>query len=347
PELASIVPSALALRFRAVPVSLEGNRLQVAIANPRDTAALNEIGAATGLNIIPLVSPEFRIIQTIERLYRVRPTGKRGIVIKSAPPSAGRQTAEPPRGETRDYGLDGQPLFMVSGTLPEADTTPDGVEDFPTQDTHPSHSPLPAESRAVPKSIREWREEDPFVPEDLALEIEPIPESRTSAVVAPSTFDEVIESLRGAASRDDVCRQVAGFMARHFKCAAILALMPDHVRVLDAAGEVATNEGLRRLSIPAGLPNLFESLREGKTFHLGPVLPLPGNRVFFSVLGGDAPPSALVIPVTVRERAVALLYADNRTAELGPVDLALWRRLSQVMGVALEIQLLRKKLGSA
>ncbi|PYT07031.1 MAG: hypothetical protein DMF49_09365 [Acidobacteria bacterium] len=354
-DVASVLTPGLAQKFSVVPLKIEGTRLTLAMTNPHDAAAMAEIASATGLQVVPHVAPEFRIAQALEKLYRVRREGKRRIVVKSepalaeSPPSISRTAAGSPASvratQEADLGLDGLPL-SATGVVPEMDAPlSSGAAPHKTE----------ARQESYPKSLRDWREfdDEPEEGEAAIAEMEPEappspPPARVGGLEAPATLEEVAERLSRATTREEICRPLVQFMARHFGRAAMLAVLPDRTRVLDAAGEGVSAEMAREFSLPTGLPSLFEPLRSGKSFHLGPVGALhPGTRLFFAAVGGAPPPSALVLPVLVRGRPVALLYADNRSSEIGPVDLAVWRRLSSIASVALETELLRRKLRSS
>ena len=47
-----------------------------------------------------------------------------------------------------------------------------------------------------------------------------------------------------------------------------------------------------------------------KAYYRGPVLNVPDNEELIKILSGT-PQDSLTIPISIRDRAVALLYADN------------------------------------
>ena len=151
-----------------------------------------------------------------------------------------------------------------------------------------------ARQESYPKSLRDWREfdDEPEEGEAAIAEMEPEappspPPARVGGLEAPATLEEVAERLSRATTREEICRPLVQFMARYFGRAAMLAVLPDRTRVLDAAGEGVSAVMAREFSLPAGLPSLFEPLRSGKSFHLGPVGALhPGTRLFFAAVGG-------------------------------------------------------------
>jgi nitroreductase len=67
-EVLSLVPPALARRLRAVPFERLPIHLKVAMINPRDPVALEEIAELTGLEVLPFVATETAVLEAIARL---------------------------------------------------------------------------------------------------------------------------------------------------------------------------------------------------------------------------------------------------------------------------------------
>ena len=59
----------VARRCLAVPVKIDGDRLEVAMADPTDVDLLQELEEGAGMVVIPLVAPQSSIEKMIERLY--------------------------------------------------------------------------------------------------------------------------------------------------------------------------------------------------------------------------------------------------------------------------------------
>lgn len=71
PDVLKRVPKEVALRYRVLPVALEGNSLRLAMADIYDVLALDQTRKYTppGCEIIPLVSSEAEILQAIDQFY--------------------------------------------------------------------------------------------------------------------------------------------------------------------------------------------------------------------------------------------------------------------------------------
>jgi len=78
-EIMAIPPSVIALitteeaeKFKIVPVRLDIRRLSLAMADPTDFPALDAIAFRTGCVIQPMVSPEIRLAQALEKHYGIK-----------------------------------------------------------------------------------------------------------------------------------------------------------------------------------------------------------------------------------------------------------------------------------
>jgi hypothetical protein len=71
-KVLALVPARLAEQHRLVPVREDGDRLWVAMADPTDKAARDEIEKVTGRSVRPMVAPELLILYALEQSYGIR-----------------------------------------------------------------------------------------------------------------------------------------------------------------------------------------------------------------------------------------------------------------------------------
>lgn len=65
PDIAKLIPHSMALRYKALPVEKSQDLLKVAMANPLDVQAIDDIAKATGLEPQPLIAVEDEILEAI------------------------------------------------------------------------------------------------------------------------------------------------------------------------------------------------------------------------------------------------------------------------------------------
>jgi type IV pilus assembly protein PilB len=69
PEAVRLIPQEIATKFQVVPVRREGRRLRVAMADPGNIFAIDDIKFITGCEVEPVVAPESAIKRLIDRHY--------------------------------------------------------------------------------------------------------------------------------------------------------------------------------------------------------------------------------------------------------------------------------------
>ena len=151
-EVIAAVPARLAAKYRIVPIAIEGRRLHLAMRDPKDLIALDEIAFLTGLPIEPYVATEFRLIRAIERHYNIS-LGTKTIPVAPGPPDPSRPkgaprpavVAQPP--SEPEMGLDGLPLNADPDDLDQPFLDSAGDTPPPTMDSTDS----------VPTSLEAWR----------------------------------------------------------------------------------------------------------------------------------------------------------------------------------------------
>lgn len=62
----------LAEKHRAVPLAVNGRKLTLAMANPRDIQAIDEISFSTGYIVLPVLALEVRLFFALERYYGIK-----------------------------------------------------------------------------------------------------------------------------------------------------------------------------------------------------------------------------------------------------------------------------------
>lgn len=70
-ELISAFPRALVERFRVVPFRQEGNRLGLAMVDPTDLKAIEEISFITGHIVQPFIAPDVHISRALAKYYHI------------------------------------------------------------------------------------------------------------------------------------------------------------------------------------------------------------------------------------------------------------------------------------
>jgi len=93
PAAAALLPEPLARKYTVVPVKRNGSRLTLAMADPLDVVALDDVSIATGLGVSPVIATVTEIKAAIERAYGIREHA-RGIIEEISPARSAPDDAE-------------------------------------------------------------------------------------------------------------------------------------------------------------------------------------------------------------------------------------------------------------
>ena len=77
---------------------------------------------------------------------------------------------------------------------------------------------------------------------------------------------------------------------------------------------------------------------------MGPLSPMPRNRELVFALGNPEPNACFVLPIKVRGKTVAFLYADAGADAIGTPPMAELRRLLAKTDLAFQVFLLKGKI---
>ncbi len=367
PEVIATVPGRLAAQYRIIPIAIEGRRLHLAMRDPKDLIALDEIAFLTGLAIEPYVATEFRIVRALERYYQIT-VGPKTIPVTSGPPDL--KAPPPPKPPARtpgpEIGLDGYPLDADSSDL-----------DQPFLGSRGAARPASeAPEEPLPTSLEEWRIAREEIPDRLP-EIVPPPaappaQSRPSvppppppppagaavstqrvatlravpipAPAAPHSMEGLSERLRAAETRDEIFDALLDYTAARFRRSALFVVQQDRVLGWSGRGEGISGGRIRNVAVPLTRPSLFVFFRDGGHYYYGPVPDLPANARFYLDMGCPPPARVLLMPLMIKDRPSVILYADNGSDGSGAPEIGQFRRVLRKAGLALEILILKNKI---
>lgn len=98
-DVLAVIPRDMVQRYQVLPVALEGKRLTLALADPTDLQALEDIGFVTGLTVVPRVCSELRLRLALERYFGISrslrnvPAAKEPEALPAGKPGATAATA--------------------------------------------------------------------------------------------------------------------------------------------------------------------------------------------------------------------------------------------------------------
>lgn len=367
------VPARLAAQYRIIPIAVEGRRLHLAMRDPRDLIALDEIAFLTGLVIEPYVATEFRLLQALERHYQVTVETKATIPVTGG--STNQMAPATPRPEEApapipppesQLGLDGRPIDapaepmemgaqqsqpVAGGQYPRSMAAWREIqEDLPDTLPEPLRAVAPAPAPAAPApatpepaviAATQQRAAMPAAVRTTA----PIPVKVKPEAAAPVTNLEALsERLHSAETRDEIFDALLEFTAGRYRRCALFVVQQGRVVGWSGRGEGIDPRRIRNVTVDFDLPSLFIFFRTGGDYYFGPVPELPANARFYRDLGYSPPARVLLMPLKIKERPAVILYADNHNDPAGSPDIPTLRRALHKAALALEVLILKSKI---
>ncbi|MEZ4401519.1 MAG: hypothetical protein R3B06_15955 [Kofleriaceae bacterium] len=317
-----------AYHFKCVPLIVQDRQLIAAIDEPHDLDNLDALARLTGYRILPRVAAEARIYYYIERYYGVERPARflrlgetpRGDLPPSsslpAPPLPGLppRTAKPipsPRPQPVRYGRAPTPLpvdLAEDLTLEASDMldelTADGAA---AAETAPVAAPV-GEGQPV------------------------VDASSTQRIWVPIPAAAAVEAIATATERGAIADAVLGFAAGLFDLAVLCIVRDTFAFGWKAVGDGVDLGRIECALLPLEAASIFQqaaSAADGR-YHGAPT-PSAVSTYWYKVLRVTPPSHATVATVSIRKRAVNLLYghrvgraplSDDELAELATVTAA-------------------------
>lgn len=315
-----------------LPMRVDATRLTVAVIDPLKFEALDQLGFRAGKRIVKVVIPEFRMNQLLRRYckaYReVRP-----IDMNTLRPSKAVEAAQEkkPVADTGDLineddfqklyaqaldGGGGQPPAAASEVISEEAIVGEVVEDSGPRSAPPSG---PQPRRSAPGH------------------------DKPEAPLQPMSFANAQKTLATSNDREDIARTVLSFALSKWKRALILSVQGDLVSGWKGAGEGVSQANVRRIGVTLKEQNTFKLIRDTRSHYVGPMKRGPSTAVFYKLLGGGFPGTAVLMPLLVRSRPVHLVYVDNGPKEFTTPDIGELLILSQAVTRSYEQLIQRRK----
>ncbi|MGZ3427231.1 MAG: GspE/PulE/PilB domain-containing protein, partial [Polyangia bacterium] len=347
------MPLAMSERFRAVPVALDGNNLRVLVIDPPDRKQLDELGYTLSLMIEPIIVPEHRFVQAVELVYGVPvPARFASLAAKlrqrATDPTRARLTptqpalpmqpareqwhAEPnapiPVGDRIKDGTPTEPQriapMMAAHAPPVVETARKVVTDVPMPGAKPAAAPRSELSEQLTPRLTQRQAGAPATPVTpeaasrtvtAAATVPSVPSSHAEAT--PLAVDDARRAIDAAEDRDGIFESLCRGTRSRLPFAAVLTVHGDV-----AAGKLALGaewfdkNALAGVSVTLEKPSPFRAAAVGRAPYLGRLGDDVLGTSILASLARKPPLPALLMPVVLRDRAVALLYADNDGAEL-------------------------------
>jgi len=317
-----LLPRELCTRIICLPFDVRDRHLLVAMRDPHDLEALDEIAEVAGRAPIPRVSPEIQIAYYLKEYYGVAPPRR---VAALGDRAAGRSGAPAPDETPTPRPLPGLPppakAPVASPRAPIRMASPTGPQPTLTA-AHSRITPLalaaikpgmtPAEhAAATPPMVHTATGLTPLVATPVAAAASAAA-PRHAPPLPPLSFVDAVDVVSHAESRARIADALLGYARGHYDVALLLLVREDI-----AVGWRGFAPGVEPAMLEAVLVPLHERSPLGEALTAeGPLrLSAPGSATLAHVrklLKTEAPREVVVVPIRIRDRVVNLLYAHPR-----------------------------------
>ena len=343
-EILGLVPSKVASRWQAVPLSADHNDIRVATLNVKNLACLDELEFCSNKRVLPHIVNEVRIFEALERYYGIECPRRYGHLLdrlnrsrymwdESAKVLLGAgQTEVRVRSPEPTMGTGSEDPELIRPPASRSTLTLGGPADFQETPASPRNGaitwPTPVHRGTEGRSLAKAT-------------------AGGSPIPATLTLDDVERLLAGQSDQKSIGRTILRFLGQSFSRCAIFAVRNDGVRGWLYHGEGFNAAAFAALDVKLDQPSAFLGLIKGAEHYFGPLAPMPAHRELARCWGGDLPQQCLMMPIRLRGRLISVLYGDRgaRGARgLEGVPMEQMKELSDKASIAFELCILRRKL---
>ena len=347
PEIIRLLPKELAEKYQIIPLSLDKKRLTLAMLDPSDLSLMDEISFVTGYFIIPVIAPELRMVLALEKLYNIKPDMR---FVQAAERIMERQSRD--RQSRTDDLARQEPEPLSLPPRQEIEAVIDVCDEIITPAEPAGAEPLAIEPVAIESIAVEPIAVEPVAIDPIAVEPLAI-EPKMADIVKPAplspgepyriTAEELAEGLAEAKDRETIADLLAACLAREFSRVALFMIKGTVAEGWRGIRNKEAIAGIKDIQISLEAPSVLKIVTDGKSLYLGAIPETPENSRMLAEMGGHAPSSALLIPLMLMGRVVAILYVEGGKEPLAN-RLADLQKLVGKTAMAFEILILKNKI---
>ncbi len=370
-----LVPQDLVMEHRAIPIMLHQGMLHLAMSDPTDRAALEEISFSTGYSATPAAALDEEVEQAMARYYDIPPDEnlsqppapepmaqyslpKASPVADSPVFAAGPPTLPPPLDEKDQASPVQRPtLEIYQPPSPDEDgeleeffrSARKGMEAefLERAQREPSDEPTLSSPSSLGAALAglDQPESDDAAPTPTPVEEASSEDPAEDSFPVLHDLEKARELILAATERDEVARTLVRFCRTLMPRCLIFVIKRDILVGWMGAGESVDQKQVKGIMIPLSSPSVFRTVRETGTDYFGSLPHTTVNDIFLSALGDIQTRQALLIPVSVRHKPICIIYGDAGTQDGFTKDLSPVHLLVQDAAASFERIIISKKMG--
>jgi len=170
------------------------------------------------------------------------------------------------------------------------------------------------------------------------IDKESVEEEKKPEPISEDSLKKIKEAFTIIKGKDEIAGLLVSEASKNAKRIAVFI-----VKGTEVSGWFSKGLNTDSFKSNATPPSLFYDVLTGGHYFRGPVLNIPGNKDLIGLLGGT-PQDSLTVPITIRDRIIALLYADNGNTGVLDANLAHINTLCRLAALSFELLIIKKKI---
>ncbi len=299
----NLIPEKTALKYQIVPYHKDGNKLYVALNETTHLSSLDELSFQLGYIIIPLAIPEIRLILALNKHY--------GMLLTP-----------------RYKALSGQIKRRMQAARKSKSQPPPKAKQKPEiESTDVSAWPLLGD---IPYAVEEQEDSSYFHEE---------PDREKSA---EKLNLNLYQKLANAQDRDDIAKALLAHLKADFPNCGLMMVRKETVTGWLTYVE-NEKQPFEQIVISLQDHSVFGLVAKSRSHYLGPLDDAPHHHTILDYFSTKLPQDVLVIPFTVQDRIVCILYIQGDLDALNQ-HLAAYQNIAKKAEMSFKLLILKNKI---
>ncbi len=277
PEVLALVPTELAAKYRVLPLRLEGKKLALAMADPTDFKAIDEVAFVTSCVVIPYIAPEVRIAAALSKHYNIRRDDR---FLRIEVELDNQRRAVSPARTDKNAEIIENPMAKITEELLNIN--------------------IPRESDVF--ASLPGTEQEPASPVDTADRY---------------TVDQLSLEFASATNRDQVANVFITYLGQEFRVGALFIIRNDTAVGWRGIADGKRLTELENMAIPLSRFSVMKNVIETRLYSMSRLMERPENTQLLDVLGVDYDTPLLVLPIVMMNKVVAEVIVSADKEALG------------------------------
>lgn len=277
PEVLALIPAEVAGKYRVIPIKVDGKKLALAMADPTDFKAIDEVAFVTGCVVVPHIVPDVRITMALSKLYQVRGDIR---YIKIEGELANKRRFAPVEETVKKAEKIAIPMMNDSGELLNIEIPLD-FEGFASLPGH---------------------EDDQFAPVEGNDRF---------------TIDRLSVEFASAKNRDQIANVFIKYLGQEFTVGALFIVRNNMAVGWRGISGGTRIEDMESLSILLSKPSVMRDVLETRQFAMGSLIHTPENKQILETLKVPSATPLLALPVVMMKKVVAIVVVSADMDALG------------------------------